>query len=95
MQHRQVLQSVSTLDSVNTSTDHDHSPFSYNELKKMFLKLVSLEFDVEICKEAFSECMSSNVKRLHFSQETLKRAIEMTPKAYARNVMCKDPSTNY
>lgn len=85
------MQSTSASECHNsTTTDDDHSGFTYQELRRMFLKIVSYEFDVDICKEAFIQCMKDNVNRSNFSQEALKRAILMTPKSYARNVMCND-----
>lgn len=72
----------------STNTDDDHPSFTYHELKQMFLKLVSYEFDIDTCKEAFIQCMKCKINRSNFSREALNKTILMTPKSYARNIMC-------
>jgi hypothetical protein len=84
MSHQEESTSVS-----ETYTDNDHSPFTYQELKRMFLKLVSYEFDIDTCKQAFIQCLTYNTNRTMFPQEALKRTILLSPKSYARDVMCK------
>ena len=83
-------QAVSSMIPSESMTDNDHSPLSFDELKKLFLKLNSMEFDIDVCKAAFSDCMTSNVNRTNFPQELLKRTIQLTPKSFARNVICNN-----
>ena len=91
MNHIQVVPSLNASESVNNNfASQDHSPLSFDELKKVFSKMLSLEFDMDICKEAYYDCMNANVTRINFQQELLKRTIQLTPTTDKRNAFCND-----
>jgi hypothetical protein len=69
------------------SSPEQEEDLSYNEARKVFLKLYSFGFELGLCEQALEESIADS-KGLSLSEAALKWACQIDQKQPARNIFC-------